>query len=57
METVEVVIKIPKDMYDRITDESNMFYSPAIANGTVLPKGHGRLIDVDKLINSKCEEC
>jgi hypothetical protein len=50
METVEVVIRIPKDMYDRITDESNMFYSHAVANGTVLSKGHGDLIDREQCI-------
>lgn len=55
METVEVVIKIPKDMYDRITDESNMFYSHAIANGTVLPKGHGRLGDLDRLVRTEIQ--
>ena len=56
METVEVVIKIPKQDFDFIIDEfaegnmpdkkdlkETIYY--AIANGTVLPKGHGRLID------------
>lgn len=59
METVEVVIKIPKQDFDFIKDEfadgdmpdekdlkETTYY--AIANGTVLPKGHGRLIDADK---------
>lgn len=50
-EMVEVVIKIPKDMYDRITDEGNMFYSHAVANGTVLPKGHDALLDAGQLMN------
>ena len=58
METVEVVIRIPKQDFDFIKDEfadgdmpdekdlkETTYY--AIANGTVLPKGHGRLIDAD----------
>ena len=61
METVEVVIKIPKEDFDFIKDEfadgdmpdekdlkETTYY--AIANGTVLPKGHGRLIDADAFI-------
>ena len=60
METVEVVIKIPKQDFDFIIDEfaegdmpdkkdlkETTYY--AIANGTVLPKGHGRLIDADAI--------
>jgi len=51
-----VVIDIPeKELYkiehDRvITDEQRAMLFCAITNGTVLPKGHGDLIDRDKLI-------
>ena len=54
METVEVVLRIPKKTYNALThtefdaklvvDEMRK----SITNGTVLPKGHGRLIDADK---------
>ncbi|MCR5475493.1 MAG: hypothetical protein K6F28_09880 [Lachnospiraceae bacterium] len=53
METVEVVIRIPKDDIETIENLKRQGFASrheiAILNGTVLPKGHGRLIDVDKL--------
>ena len=56
METVEVVIKIPKRTYDRVSErgiiafgEDAYYIGHAIENGTVLPKGHGRLGDLDAL--------
>jgi len=55
METVEVVIRIPKREIEgikrycrrteiKISSLEDYIYR-SIANGTVLPKGHGRLID------------
>jgi len=59
METVELVIKIPKELYEDIKEHGLCGYSydreivsEAISNGTALPKGHGRLIDVDKFIDA-----
>lgn len=62
METVEVVIKIPKEDFDFIKDEfadgdmpdekdlkETTYY--AIANGTVLPKGHDALLDAGQLMD------
>ena len=59
METVEVVIKISKEVYewykkeceenDALIVDNNTY---AIGTGTPLPKGHGRLIDADELIES-----
>ena len=59
METVEVVIKIPKVAYDIISQQADDSYDAvttfpetigsAIANGTALQKGHGRLGDLDAL--------
>lgn len=58
METVEVVIKVPKKLLDEkkaiwnslfgstMLDETDI----AILSGTILPKGHGRLIDADAFI-------
>ena len=61
METVEVVIRIPKDLYEDLTRNqqewalcakvecNNLTIGRAFKNGTVLPKGHGRLIDADAI--------
>lgn len=58
METVEVVIKIPKDIYEAlkadiypIPDPSRIavVFKVLLQKGTVLPKGHGRLIDADAI--------
>lgn len=57
METVEVVIRIPKEVYDETLE--NGFLQPiyggvvakCIEQGTVLPKGHGRIGDLDRLYN------
>lgn len=57
METVEVVIKIPKEQYNNILNKGQVIalfgYEKMIGKGTVLPKGHGRLIDADKLQESQ----
>lgn len=57
METVEVIIRIPKRTYDRVSERGIIAYGDdayyighAIANGTVLPKGHGDLKDVSNLL-------
>ena len=57
----EIVIKISDEIYNDILTY-RMYTSPrdvpletfrAIRNGIVLPKGHGRLIDVDKAIENE----
>ena len=56
METVEVVIRLPKDeynyiqLYGGIKPFSTNFIAKQIKNGAVLPKGHGRLIDADAVL-------
>lgn len=49
---MKIVIDIPKDIYDECN--GNVYFPDtgaivwdAVANGTPLPKGHGRLIDAD----------
>ena len=48
---IEVVIKIPQDEYDyiqlygTIKPFSGNFIAKQIKNGTVLPKGHGKIVD------------
>lgn len=55
MGNVEIVIKIPEDTYKDIIkngfiyDEDNEVITHAIKNNTPLPKGHGRLGDLDAL--------
>ena len=51
MEIVEVVIRLPKDKYDRLDYVDSLTVKEFIKNGTVLPKGHGRLKDIDQIIN------
>lgn len=48
---MEIVIKIEESLYNTImcTPNSPVLGWYEIAHGTVLPKGHGRLIDADKL--------
>ena len=57
METVEVVVRLPKDVYENIQKIDRIISSRrsgktiefalwnGVKNGTVLPKGHGRLVD------------
>lgn len=61
---MKIVIDIPEEVYNNIkSNEEIITYvtkdgggsralhgSLAIINGTILPKGHGRLIDADELI-------
>ena len=63
---MQIVIEIDEDTY-HATKEGLMFITGmrsgktllsnivnAIANGTPLPKGHGRLVDADVMINKLC---
>lgn len=56
MADVELVVKIPEEVMEFIKNNGclSVVYidevAKAIKNGTPLPKGHGRLIDEDKLI-------
>lgn len=55
MVDIELVVKIPEEKYNQIinsyqgTTVRPKDYEIAIINGTPLPKGHGRLIDADKI--------
>ena len=51
---MKLIVDIPDEGYDWIKNgfpdnEDKEFLIKAIANGTPLPKGHGELIDRDKL--------
>lgn len=49
---IELVIKIPEDEYQSIflTGKASFRVVNAIETGTILLKGHGRLIDADALL-------
>lgn len=52
-ETVEVVIRLPKSEYEELTRGGYTWwgrYGEYIKKGTVLPKGHGRLVDADAIL-------
>jgi hypothetical protein len=63
METVEVVIKVPKDIYEALKADIYPIPAPSrvavvfktlLQKGTVLPKRHGRIIDESRI--NKCEQ-
>lgn len=57
MEEIELVVKIPKYMFEDIQDrykhpnkgDGINLLEDAVAKGTPLPKGHGRLVDISKI--------
>ena len=57
METVEVLIKLPKELYQMIKEDTllpkNYAINEAIQNGTVLPENHGRLVDANAIDMTK----
>ena len=52
MEQIELVIRMSKDTYETICNAGSdcnwIISAEEIIHGTLLPKGHGRLIDADK---------
>lgn len=46
---MKLVIDISEEDYEYIKNSNDMNFN-AIKNGTPLPKGHGRLIDADELL-------
>lgn len=62
MTDIELVIKVDEDRYRacqrKVKNPKAMLndVDVAIATGTVLPKGHGRLIDADKIIYHRCPD-
>ena len=55
----KIVIEISEDDYKEVKEDTSDSGTPfenrvfsTIANGTLLPKGHGRLIDANKLVSS-----
>ena len=61
MADLELVIKIPKEMYKWVNDVNKFFddygtsdFIDLVKNGTPLPKGHGELKDANAMINKLC---
>lgn len=55
MAEIELVIKIPEEEYEMIVNSEDCGLNTltrAVARGTMLPKGHGRLIDADYKVSS-----
>ena len=57
---MQIVIDIPEEMYEvyhkappKLGDRGLDSIVQAIANGTPLPKGHGRLVDADSMKTMK----
>ena len=62
MGMVEVVIRLPKEVYENIQKIDRIIAGRrngktiefvlwnGVKNGTVLPKGHGRLVDADAMV-------
>ena len=50
---MKIIIDVPEDVYNYIKthDTGGVVVDEAIKNGTLLPKGHGRLIDAELLLN------
>lgn len=55
---MQIIIDIPEEKYTKLVMEEEhiracgSYYPVMILDGTPLPKGHGRLIDADKLLDS-----
>lgn len=59
MAYIELVIKIPEEMYEWVNDVNRFFddygisdFIDLVKNGTPLPKGHDRLIEAREVINA-----
>ena len=56
---MQIVIDIAEGTYQRLIEQEQLYIADlnecimAVPNGTPLPKGHGRLIDADKLKKTK----
>ena len=59
---MKLIIDVPDDFYERMIEENGMSYIDAevVVNafykGTLLPKGHGRLIDADNTLEVAWQE-
>lgn len=52
---MEIVIKMSDEDYEYLKTHNKHGLYSSILNGTVLPKGHGRLVDAEAFQKSYCE--
>lgn len=62
MSDIELVVKLPQDWEEHIggmldSEMAEYLYNTIRNNSTPLPKGHGKIVDIGKVIDSKCNEC
>ena len=61
MADIELVIKIPEEDYDylyvrkEVEGKEISYYNELILNGTPLPKGHGKIVDIGKIDKDRTE--
>lgn len=58
VEMVELVIKIPEEVYEKIQKRKVNQYDiddicQSVFEGTLLPKGHGRIVDISQMTYMK----
>lgn len=66
MAYIELVIKIPEEDYESIKNDVEKFLSmpahkvpslyKAVNDGTVIPKGHGKIVDLGKIDEDKIDK-
>ena len=58
MADVELVIKIPEEYYENVKygRSNDILINNAIRNGTLLPKGHGKIVDLGKIDEDRIEK-
>lgn len=56
---MQIVIELSEEDFEKNKNARCDYHTlrMAIKNGIPLPKGHGRIVDIDKLIHYKCREC
>lgn len=60
METVEVVVKLPKEYFEFLQENKDRFRGSriydCILDGTVLHERHGKIVDLGKIDEDKIEQ-
>lgn len=49
---MKIIIDIPEERYNRIDYIDNLSLKEIVKNGTPLPKGHGRIVDLEEVDRS-----
>ena len=54
---MKLVIDIPEHFYENNIKKDLPIYLTEDNIVAILPKGHGKIVDIGKVIDSKCNEC